>query len=379
MLTNSPIFIQNSGAYIFRPSTPGQKLKTIDYLQRGAKFFKRKWGWEVQAQFKEPWIQQTTRVLNNASYIEVEYTIGPIPIGDGRGKEIVTRLVTPIQSDATFFTDSNGREFFERKRDHRPSWPIEVFEPVSGNYYPINAAIYIEDENASLAVLTDRTQGGGSILDGSVELMAQRRLLADDQRGVKEPLNETAGGVNPYPPYGDATRYGEGMVVRGNYRIMVGKGKSGASLARSEMDRAFSSPLIFVASAPSAGSAPPIKATHSGLMGHLPPNVMLVTFKKLDRPKYYLVRLAHQYGVGEDAKLSRNVTLDLAFLFPGFKLANATEYTLSANRKWNDWQHKRFDWTGLGPLPKSPISDDNTIFTLQPMEVRTFVLKMEAK
>eukprot|EP01017_Pseudomicrothorax_dubius_P003296 TRINITY_DN10438_c0_g1_i2.p1 TRINITY_DN10438_c0_g1~~TRINITY_DN10438_c0_g1_i2.p1 ORF type:complete len:232 (+),score=66.82 TRINITY_DN10438_c0_g1_i2:60-755(+) len=39
-------------------------------------------------------------------------------------------------------------------------------------------------------VLTDRSQGGGVIQPGNIEIMIHRRLLADDARGCKEPLNE---------------------------------------------------------------------------------------------------------------------------------------------------------------------------------------------
>ena len=39
--------------------------------------------------------------------------------------------------------------------------------------------------------MNDRTQGGSSIHSGELEIMIHRRLLADDWRGVGEPLNET--------------------------------------------------------------------------------------------------------------------------------------------------------------------------------------------
>jgi hypothetical protein len=96
------------------------------------------------------------------------------------------KLSTDIKNSGTFYTDSNGREFLERKLDYRPTWDMEVFQPIAGNYYPVNAAIYIEDEASSLSVLNDRTQGGASLADGEIEIMVQRRLVADDSRGVGE-------------------------------------------------------------------------------------------------------------------------------------------------------------------------------------------------
>ena len=42
-----------------------------------------------------------------------------------------------------------------------------------------------------MTVLNDRSQGGASIEQGRIELMQNRRLFYDDDRGVDEPLNET--------------------------------------------------------------------------------------------------------------------------------------------------------------------------------------------
>lgn len=49
-----------------------------------------------------------------------------------------------------------------------------------------------------LSVLTDRAQGCSSLADGELELMAHRRLLTEDQRGVGEALNETTGSECTY-------------------------------------------------------------------------------------------------------------------------------------------------------------------------------------
>ncbi len=64
---------------------------------------------------------------------------------------------------------------------------------MSGNYYPINSAIAIVDEklNLQMTVLNDRSQGGSVIQNGRIELMQNRRLFVDDDRGLDEALNET--------------------------------------------------------------------------------------------------------------------------------------------------------------------------------------------
>ncbi|CAB9518020.1 Lysosomal alpha-mannosidase [Seminavis robusta] len=373
---------QNSGAYIFRPSQGDQKLNILGYSKQASKFVQTSMGTEVHIEFEEPWVKQVTRVMKGIPYIEVEYMIGPIPITDGRGKEVVTRFSTAIQSNSTFFTDSNGREFLERRRDFRPSWPLEVFEPVAGNYYPVNAAIYVEDEQVSLAVLVDRSQGGASLDDGSVELMAHRRALADDRRGVGEPLNETDGGVSPYPPYGNAHRYGRGLVVCGKYRVMVGKGSTGASLARSEMDSAFTSPLIFVASSePNDIATASLDSLHvSALQQSLPRNIMLVTFQKLDEAEPdFLVRFGHQYGIHDDKLLSLPVSLDLAALFGGYSIESVTELTLSGNQELTEWTERRLDWIPGHQAEQLHTNDTSTVISLRAMEIRTFKMKMVTK
>lgn len=59
----------------------------------------------------------------------------------------------------------------KRVRNHRDTWKVNLLEQIAGNYYPVTAKIAIEDNNMRLAILTDRSQGGTSLLDGSVDLM----------------------------------------------------------------------------------------------------------------------------------------------------------------------------------------------------------------
>lgn len=101
------------------------------------------------------------RLYAGQRHVEVEWTVGPVPIADGLGKEVVLEYSTAgaIKSGSSFFTDSNGRHMLRRERDARPTWKLNVTEPVTGNYYPVTAAAYVEDEDAQLAVIVDRAQG----------------------------------------------------------------------------------------------------------------------------------------------------------------------------------------------------------------------------
>jgi hypothetical protein len=45
-----------------------------------------------------PWASLVTRLWAGADWLEQEWTVGPIPAGDGVGKEIIIRSSTDLQS-----------------------------------------------------------------------------------------------------------------------------------------------------------------------------------------------------------------------------------------------------------------------------------------
>jgi len=370
---------QNSGAYIFRPSTD-QKLHIIPPKRtKSVVVYHSELVNEVHSVFGEGgWIKQIARLLPGKDFVEIEYVVGPVPVDDG-GKEVVSKWTTSIASDGHFFTDSNGREFLDRMRgDHDifgPDRPI-IDEPVSGNYYPVNAAIFIEDDSHSFGCVVDRSQGGSSLTDGALELMIQRRTLHDDARGVGEPLNETDIGITPNAPYGNAERLGDGVIVKGHHRFIVGAERSGASKMRTVMDNIFSQPHVFVASAPSGAAVPFRQAKLSMLQSSLPDNIMMISLIALDKEDTFLIRLGHQYGPNEDTTLSRPVEIDLKNLFPHKKVVSLQEKTLSANQIRSDWEARRLQWDcsndGGETLPLDKLHDGRVV--LYPLEIRTYEL-----
>nr|CAD7587762.1 unnamed protein product [Timema genevievae] len=162
----------SSGAYVFRPNSSEPVTITENVAVR---VLKGPLVEEVHQVYSE-WASQVIRVYKEENHVEFEWLVGPIPVNDGVGKEPVSRFTTDLESGGLFYTDANGRELQERRRDYRATWTWDITEPAAGNYYPVTSRILIRDhsQGVELAVLNDRAQGGSSLQDGQVELMVRR-------------------------------------------------------------------------------------------------------------------------------------------------------------------------------------------------------------
>jgi hypothetical protein len=210
--------------------------------------------------------------------------------------------------------------------------------------------------------------------------MVQRRTLADDARGVGEAMNETVDGMAPYPPYGNAERLGDGIVIKGKHRIMIGKGNEGARRARSEMDDAFSEPFVFVASSPKDSIVPFKHHSFSALQDSLPENVMLITFTLLHGAPSttFLIRLGHQYAKDESVTLSQPAHVNMKQLLAGYEVIAIREKTLSGNQDFSEMQSRRLHWTkDVTVYDEKYRNRDSFDIELKPMEIRTFEVQVK--
>ncbi|KAM6288858.1 LOW QUALITY PROTEIN: lysosomal alpha-mannosidase, partial [Aegotheles albertisi] len=348
---------QPSGAYIFRPNSSEPIAVTKGVT---TSLIKNSLVQELHQNFSS-WCSQVLRLHVGQPYLELEWTVGPIPIDDGWGKEIITRFETPLRTHGRFYTDSNGRQILERRRDHRPTWNLTQTEPVAGNYYPVNTRIFIKDEKLQLTVVTDRSQGGSSIFDGSLELMVHRRLLYDDNRGVGEPLLE---------PGAD----GRGLVVRGRHLLLLDTVEAAAEGHRVLAQEMVTAPYAVLA--PWDHQREPPRGEFSGLRRELPPNLHLLTLAPWGTGQL-LLRLEHQFQRDESSNGSQPVTIDLLTLFSSLTVTALQELTLGADQPLAALS--RLVWTPTtGPAQSRPVPKlDPSRVTLKPMEIRTFLATVE--
>lgn len=361
---------QNSGAYIFRPNgtfpiNPESQVPLT--VMRGPVLD------EVHQQVSQ-WIYQITRLYKGREHVEVEFIVGPIPIEDGIGKEVATQITTTMETNKTFYTDSNGRDFIKRIRDYRTDWDLEVNQPFAGNYYPINLGIYFQDDKKEFSVLVDRALGGSSLVDGQIELMLHRRLLLDDSRGVAEALNETVCVLDQC----------KGLTIQGKYYYRIDPIGEGAKWRRSFGQEIYSPLLLAFSEEDGDKWMNSHVTTFSGFDSSyiLPDNVAVLTLQELDDGKV-LLRLAHLYEMGEDKDLSVMTSVELKKLFPKKKIGKAAEMSLSANQERAEMEKKRLVWKAEGSSRKQaalrggPVDPAKLVVELAPMEIRTFVIDFD--
>ncbi|XP_060071726.1 lysosomal alpha-mannosidase-like [Ylistrum balloti] len=363
--------LQASGAYVFRPNTTKAfhaKQLERSYMREGRVVQ------EVHQRFS-PWVTQVVRLYEDEMYAEFEWTVGPIPVDDGIGKEVVSQFLTTLDTKGTFYTDANGREILKRKRNDRATWNLYQTEPVSGNFYPVNSRIFIKDEalGVQFTILTDRSQGGSSINDGGIQLMVHRRLLHDDGLGVGEALNET--GLDH-----------KGLVVRGKHYVFLGTFGESSAFHRRMALRLFMAPsLSFMPNVMKyANWTKHFQTQWSGMKTNLPDNVHLLTLEQWGgsgvvpaSSEPYIIRLEHIFETGEHSELSKDATVNLQDLFVTFEVDSVTELTLGANLVLSDLHRLQWNTTdvndNMDETPMEPKIRNNSLnVKLSPMQIRTY-------
>ncbi len=252
----------------------------------------------------------------------------------------------------------------KRVRNFRSTWNLVPTEEISQNYYPINSRIFIRDEKTKkqLTIVNDRSQGGSSIKDGSIEIMLHRRILRDDGLGVIEPLNEFG-------------KDGKGLIVRGKMYLVLERIENSARIHRPLALQVNNEPVCFFNKYSEKKHGFEIVKNFS-----MPPNLHLLTLMHdydFSNSKSLIVRIEHFYELNEDSLLSKPVTFDLRSIFK--KIASVEELALGTNMNIVDLK-ERLQWKSNDNLQKKfDSAEENSSkysFLFQPMQIRTFRIEL---
>uniref|UniRef100_A0AAX7VKS8 Alpha-mannosidase n=1 Tax=Astatotilapia calliptera TaxID=8154 RepID=A0AAX7VKS8_ASTCA len=176
-----------SGAYLFLPDGKAkpyhQKEPPVVRVVEGPLFS------EVVAHYQH--FQQTIRIYNvpGVDGLSIDITT-MVDIRDQTNKELAMRLVTDIQSGEVFYTDLNG--FQMQPRQHYLKLPLQA------NFYPMPSQAYIQDGNYRLTLHTAQALGVSSLESGQLEVIMDRRLMQDDNRGLGQGLKDNKKTANRF-------------------------------------------------------------------------------------------------------------------------------------------------------------------------------------
>ncbi|XP_072528782.1 alpha-mannosidase 2 [Salminus brasiliensis] len=162
-----------SGAYLFLPDGQATKYSPsqppVIRVTKGPVFS------EVTTTF--PHVTHTVRLYNiqgvDGQAVEISNSV------DIRGefnREIAMRISSDLNSKDRFFTDLNGFQIQPRRFMSKL--------PLQANFYPMTSMAYLEDSSRRLTLLTAQSLGATSLKSGQLEVIMDRRLNQDDNRGM---------------------------------------------------------------------------------------------------------------------------------------------------------------------------------------------------
>jgi hypothetical protein len=177
------------------------------------------------------------------------------------------------------------------------------------------------------------------------------------------------------------------LVVRGTHRLSLDVPKDAAKAWRPLADRTYLQPeLVFGAGSSSGSSSASVVAINTAsFVNALPVNVQLMTLQALSQTTL-LVRLSHQFGLGEDATLSLPVTVDVVQLFKAstFDIASVEEVSLTNTQSKQELLKRRAlnrGWKTEVPAEAMHVWRNATLHegsvTLGPLEIKTFVVTLK--
>ncbi|XP_067587501.1 alpha-mannosidase 2 [Pseudorca crassidens] len=105
-----------------------------------------------------------------------------VDIRKEHNREIAMRISSSINNQNRFYTDLNGYQI-------QPRMTLSKL-PLQANVYPMTTMAYVQDAEYRLTLLSAQSLGVSSLKSGQIEVIMDRRLMQDDNRGLEQGVHD---------------------------------------------------------------------------------------------------------------------------------------------------------------------------------------------
>lgn len=166
-----------AGAYLFLPDGEARELKkqTGDWVVIEGDLIRK----VLATPINDLKILQTYTLYHGLPWIDLD---NEVDIRSKENFEFALRFSSSVNSGDEFFTDLNGMQMIKRRRQAKL--------PTQANFYPMSAGVYIEDDSTRMTIHSAQALGVSSLASGQIEIMLDRRLSSDDNRGLQQGVRD---------------------------------------------------------------------------------------------------------------------------------------------------------------------------------------------
>ncbi|XP_040053273.2 alpha-mannosidase 2 [Gasterosteus aculeatus] len=169
-----------SGAYLFLPGEEGAQLYSsseppLVRVSRGPVFS------DITSCFRH--FTHTVRLYHLDGHAGRSLEISNmVDIRSEFNRELVMRLVSDVANGNRFYSDLNGFQMQQRRTLQKL--------PLQANFYPMTSAAFLQDATSRVSLLSAQSQAVASLRPGELEVVLDRRLQQDDNRGLGQGVTD---------------------------------------------------------------------------------------------------------------------------------------------------------------------------------------------
>ncbi|XP_040014049.1 alpha-mannosidase 2 [Xiphias gladius] len=169
-----------SGAYLFLPGEEGAQLYSsseppLVRVSRGPIFS------DITSCFQH--FTHTVRLYHLDGHAGRSLEISNmVDVRSEVNRELAMRLVTDVANGNSFYSDLNGFQMQQRRTLAKL--------PLQANFYPMSSSSFLQDSASRVSLLSAQSQAVASLRPGELEVVLDRRLQQDDNRGLGQGVTD---------------------------------------------------------------------------------------------------------------------------------------------------------------------------------------------